>query len=61
MILIVVFLGLLILSPLVALVEVIRSNFRGEYDKLMWVIIIVFMNVLGAVLYVAVGRSQRVA
>ena len=50
-----------VLLPLWALVDVVRSNFRGQNDKLIWVIIIVFMNFIGAALYFFVGRNQRVA
>ena len=54
-------LGVLFLLPLIALVDVIRSNFRGSNDKLIWVIVILFLNIVGAVLYLIIGRNQRVA
>ncbi len=54
-------LGLLFLLPIIALVDVVRSNFRGSNDKLIWVVIILFLNVIGALLYFAIGRNQRVA
>lgn len=53
-------LGLFTLLPIIALVDVIRSNFRGANDKLIWVIVILFLNVIGAVLYYFTGRNQRV-
>ena len=54
-------LGLLFLLPIIALVDVVRSNFRGSNDKLIWVVIILFLNVIGALLYFAIGRNQRFA
>lgn len=54
-------LGVLFLLPLIALVDVIRSNFRGSNGKLIWVIVILFLNIIGAVLYLIIGRNQRVA
>jgi len=54
-------LGILFLLPLIALVDVIRSNFRGSNDKLIWVIVILFLNVVGALLYLVIGRNQRIA
>lgn len=54
-------LALLVLLPILALIDVIRSNFRGQNDKLIWVIVIVFMNMIGAVLYLTIGRNQRIA
>ena len=54
-------LSILFLLPLIALVDVIRSDFRGSNDKLIWVIVILFLNIVGAVLYLIIGRNQRVA
>ena len=61
LILIVLVLGLLFLLPIIALVDVIRSEFRGSNDKLIWVIVILFLNIIGALLYLTIGRSQRIA
>lgn len=58
---ILLFLGLFTLLPVIALVDVIRSNFKGANDKIIWVLIILFLNVIGAVLYYFMGRSQRAA
>ena len=54
-------LGVLFLLPIIALVDVIRSDFRGSNDKLIWVIVILFLNVIGALLYLVMGRKQRIA
>ena len=54
-------LGILLLLPLIALVDVIRSDFRGSNDKLIWVVVILFLNVIGALLYLFIGRNQRIA
>lgn len=54
-------LGILFLLPIIALVDVIRSNFRGSNDKLIWVIVILFLNIIGALLYLFIGRNQRIA
>jgi hypothetical protein len=61
LIFIVLVLGLLFLLPIIALVDVIRSEFRGSNDKLIWVIVILFLNIIGALLYLTIGRSQRIA
>ena len=53
-------LGLGIVLPIIALVDVIRSDFRGANDKIMWVVIILFLNIIGALLYLFIGRNQRV-
>jgi len=64
--LILIFVALFILAvgllvPIIALIDIIRSDFRGSNDKLIWVIVVLFLNVIGAVLYWAIGRNQRVA
>ena len=53
-------LGILFLLPLIALVDVIRSDFRGSNDKLIWVVVILFLNIIGALLYFFIGRNQRI-
>ncbi|MBC7571894.1 MAG: PLDc N-terminal domain-containing protein [Spirosoma sp.] len=64
--LILIFVALFILAvgllvPIIALIDIIRSDFRGSNDKLIWVIVVLFLNIIGAVLYWAIGRNQRVA
>lgn len=43
----------------VALIDVLKSKFHGN-DKLVWVLVLLFLNVVGAILYVAIGRKQKV-
>ena len=49
-----------LIGSLVALVSVLRSDFRGPSDKLIWVLVVLFMPFLGAILYFFIGRQQRV-
>lgn len=53
--------GFVLILPIMALVDVVRSEFRGTNDKLIWVIIIVFFNIIGALLYYIIGRNQRIS
>lgn len=53
--------GVLLLLPLIALVDVIRSDFKGANDKVIWVLIILFLNIIGAILYFFIGRNQRIS
>ncbi len=46
------------LLPLLALISALMSNFRGN-DKILWVVIILFLPFLGSVLYFLIGRNQR--
>ncbi|MGV3559890.1 PLDc N-terminal domain-containing protein [Larkinella arboricola] len=47
--------------PVIALIDILRSDFRGSYDKLIWVIVVLCLNTVGALLYALIGRRQRVA
>jgi hypothetical protein len=47
------------LLPILALISVLMNNFQGN-DKIMWVLIIIFLPFLGSVLYFAIGRDRRI-
>lgn len=47
------------LLPLIALIDILRSKFE-PINRLIWVIVVVFMNILGALLYFFIGRKQKV-
>lgn len=49
-----------LLLPIIALVDVIRSNFKGSNDKLIWVFVILFLNIFGALLYFLIGTRQKI-
>ena len=48
-----------ILLPLLALISVLMNEFQGN-DKIMWVLIIIFLPFLGSVLYFLIGRDRRI-
>lgn len=52
------FILFIILLPLLALISVLMNDFRGN-DKLMWVVIIIFLPFLGSLLYFLIGRDRR--
>lgn len=58
MILIFIFLFIGVLPTILALVDVLKSEFKGN-NKLVWVIVVLFGSFLGAVLYFLIGRSQK--
>lgn len=49
----------LFLLPLFAIVDIVRSKFEGNM-QLIWVIIVVFFNVFGTILYFIIGRNQKI-
>jgi hypothetical protein len=50
---------LTLLIPVVAIVEIVRSQFKAENDKLIWIIVVVFLPLVGSFLYLSIGRAQR--
>jgi len=54
--------GLLILLPLTffAILDVVRSDFRRDSDRILWALIVLLVPVIGPVLYYLVGRKQKI-
>jgi hypothetical protein len=42
-----------------ALLDCLQSRFGGS-DKLIWVVVIILLPVIGSILYLVVGRKQKV-
>jgi len=51
--------GLGIILPIIALVDIVRNDFRGN-NKIVWVLIVIFFNVFGSIIYFALGKKQRI-
>jgi hypothetical protein len=52
-----VFLG--IIPTIIALVDILKSKFN-ENDKIVWVLVVLFFNLIGAILYFIIGRKQKI-
>ena len=50
------FLG--IIPTILALIDILKSKFSGN-DKIVWILVVLFLNLLGAILYFAIGRKQK--
>ena len=44
---------------IIALVDILRSDFRGN-DKVVLVIVVIFFPLLGSILYFMIGRSRKI-
>ena len=42
-----------------ALIDILRSEFSGS-NKIIWLLVVFFIPVLGLVLYLAMGRKQKI-
>ena len=47
------------LIPLLALISALTSEFPGN-EKILWVLLIIFLPFLGSLLYFIIGRDQRI-
>ena len=48
-----------LLLPLMALIDILRNDFKGSNDKVIWVLVVLFVPFLGSLLYFLIGRNQR--
>ena len=48
-----------ILLPIIALIDILRNEFTGS-NKLIWVLVVLFFNIFGALLYFIFGRSPNI-
>lgn len=58
-ILLLLFLCIPLVLWLWALVDLLKSDFKNNINKLVWLLLIFFLPVLGAVLYLLIGREQK--
>jgi hypothetical protein len=47
------------LLPLIALIDILKSNFEGN-TKLIWVIAVIFLPLIGTILYFLMGKNQKI-
>lgn len=58
--LVVIFLmSLILILPLICLIDILKSKFE-QNNKLIWVLVILFLNIIGALLYFFIGRKQKI-
>lgn len=49
----------ILLLPLIALIDILRNDFKGN-DKIIWVLIVLFLPILGTILYFLIGASKKI-
>jgi hypothetical protein len=55
----ILFILLILLFPILALVDILKSKFDG-HNKLIWVLVVIFTNTIGAILYFLIGKNQKI-
>ena len=54
-IIVLVFLAL----SIVALIDILKSNFKESINKIAWVLIVILLPMVGTILYFAIGKNQK--
>lgn len=42
-----------------ALIDLLKSDFKNSTNKLIWLLVVVFLYAFGALLYFFIGRQQK--
>lgn len=50
--------AILLILPILAIVDILKGNFKNN-DKLIWILVVIFFGVIGALLYYIIGRKQK--
>jgi phospholipase D-like protein len=58
-IIILIFVLLGIIPTIIALIDILKSKFNGN-DKISWILVVLFFNLIGAILYFVIGRKQKI-
>ncbi|WP_229663419.1 PLDc N-terminal domain-containing protein [Cloacibacterium rupense] len=45
---------------IIALIDILKSNFKEANGKIIWVLLVIFLPILGSILYFAIGKNQKI-
>ena len=48
-----------LLLPILAIIDILTSEFKGN-DKIVWLLVVIFLSFFGAILYLVIGREQKI-
>jgi hypothetical protein len=54
-------LGTPFLMMVLALVDILRSDFEQSSNKLVWTIVVILLPFIGSLIYFLIGRNQKVS
>jgi len=49
-----------IILTITALIDILKSDFEGN-NKIVWLLVVLFINLFGAILYFNIGRKQKIS
>lgn len=47
------------IPAIIALIDILKSEFKGN-NKIIWVLVVIFFGLIGAILYFFIGRKQKI-
>lgn len=53
-------LGFFVVFPIWVFIHIVSGQFVGGSDKITWLLVVLFLPFIGALLYVFIGRKQRI-
>jgi hypothetical protein len=45
---------------LISVVDILRFRFVSDVEKLIWIVVVIFVPIIGPILYLFIGRKQKV-
>lgn len=48
-----------IIPVVIALIDILKNEFEGN-NKVIWVLVVLFLGIIGAILYYFMGRDQKI-
>ncbi|HKK38896.1 MAG TPA: PLDc N-terminal domain-containing protein [Cryomorphaceae bacterium] len=48
-----------LLLPIIALIDIVKNDFSGA-NKVIWVVVVLFLPILGSILYFLIGRNHKI-
>ncbi len=51
---------LALILPIIALIDILRNDFKDN-NKLIWILVILFTNLVGVLLYLIYGTKQKIS
>ena len=51
---------LALIIPIIALIDILRNDFKDN-NKLIWILVILFTNLVGVLLYLIYGTKQKIS
>lgn len=51
--------GIPFILMLICIIDLVRSEFKDSTTKLIWILIVLFLPMLGSLIYLLIGRNQK--